>query len=188
MNIYLKDLELAFRNVHIDEYNCIALKPNGETYNQQPENNFSTKIIANLSEVMKRTENTDRYYNLRLHFDTLKYRINISPDIVLHESPENQERQIFLCEVKIDSNANLNEDLNKLKLAISNELNFESAVMIVANKTLISTQTCIIKKFSNDEDENLKKLFLFNSIPIDGELKFTIKSFKEIINMPISKK
>lgn len=188
MNSYLKDLELAFRDVNVGDYNCIALKPGGETYNQQPENNFSTKIISNLSEVMKRTENTDRYYNLRLHFDTLKYRINISPDIVLHESPENQNRQIFLCEVKIDTNANLDDDLDKLKLAISNELNFENAVMIVANKTLISTQNFIIKKFSDEEDENLEKLYLFHSIPIEGELKYTIKSFKEIINKAIFNK
>lgn len=132
---------------------------------------------------MRSAEKLEEYRNLKCHFDVLKYRVIIQPDIVLHESTENQNQQVIYCEVKTNKNANLKDDLEKLKVAISEELNFDNAVMIVINKSLKQTENQIINIMKNESKENLKKMFLFHGIPINNEIIYNIKNFSEIIKV-----
>ncbi|MEF9477350.1 hypothetical protein OWR28_06095 [Chryseobacterium sp. 1B4] len=162
MNQYLKELYSAFREVGIENYYWNAISKNGENYIQEAENNFSTEIIGNFRNIMRLPQNQARYNNLKCHFDILKARVNlIRPDIVLHESTDNKNKQIFYCEVKIDSYCNLKEDLEKLIVAVSDDLSFENAIMIVANRTLVSTIKQIRNYMQNESATHLKKFIYF---------------------------
>lgn len=181
MNQYLQDLLYAFRNVNIANYKWNAINKNGVEYLQEAENNFSTEIIGNFRNLMRLPKNNHLYNNLKCHFDVLKARANmIRPDIVLHESPDNRNRQVFYCEVKIDSYCNLKEDLEKLIIAVSEDLVFENAVMIVANRTLQSTKEQIRNYMQNESITNLEKIFLFHAKPENDEIIFTEQNFLAI--------
>ena len=182
MNKYLIDLASAFQKVSVENYCWNALN-NDNGYEQEAENNFSSEIVRHFRNQMEKQENKIYYKGLFCHFDVRKARVHLQPDIVLHESPENQQRQEFYCEVKVNSGANLENDLRKLSIAISEELKFKFAVMIVANKDLSETQNEINKFVKNQHIENLEKLYLFHGIPKENEtICFTIESFDNIIN------
>jgi hypothetical protein len=183
MNQFLQDLESAFRLVRINFYRWDALRENGPIYEQEAENNFSSEIIRHFRNNMEREENKVLYSGLDCHFDVRKARYHIHPDIVLHESADNQNRQILYCEVKVKTNANLTDDLRKLQIAISNNLNFNNAVIIVANKALkeVKDEICNFYKGSNSVD--LNKLFLFHGIlNSDNTICFTTENFNNIIS------
>lgn len=181
MNSYLMDLEDALKCVGVENYYWTTTNKNGNKYIQEAENNFSSEIIGYFRSTMRMPENQNRYQNLKCHFDILKGRHEIiRPDIVLHEDPDNQNQQIFYCEVKIDTYCNLKEDLEKLSLAVSNQLNFHNAVMIVANRTLTSTIDQIKLYMQNELPENLEKIFLFHAKPDNDSIIYNTFNFLRI--------
>lgn len=165
MNQYLLDLEKSFHCVEPDNYSWKAINTKDQEYLQNAENNFASEIIAYFRPLMKLPENKDRYYNLKFHFDVLKGRKQIKPDFVLHESPFNQNQQIFYSELKTDPICSLKDDLEKLVYSVSDDLNFENAVMVVANKTLRSTINQIRKHVANENSNTLRKIYLFHAFP-----------------------
>lgn len=165
MNQYLLDLEKSLHAVEPDDYCWTAVNAKDQKYLQSAENNFASEIKVHFRALMRMPENMVRYHNLKFHFDVLKGSRMIQPDFVLHESPDNQNQQIFYSELKIDPNCSLKDDLEKLVYALSDDLNFENAVMIVANKTLRSAMSQIVKHVGNQDDATLKKIFLFHAFP-----------------------
>lgn len=183
MNQYLQDLENAFRLVRINYYRWEALRGNGLNYEQEAENNFSSEIIRHFRNNMERDENRALYNGLDCHFDVRKTRMHLQPDIVLHESPSNRNRQIFYCEVKVKTDADLTDDLRKLKIAISNDLNFSNAVIIVVNKALEVVKEDIINFYNDSNSNDLNKLFLFHGISnLGNSISFTTLNFSDIIS------
>jgi hypothetical protein len=180
MNKYLIDLALAFQKVKIDFYSFEALNNNGD-YTQEAENNFSSEIIRHFRNLIEEPINQIYYQSLVCHFDVNKQRFRMKPDIVLHNAPNNQLRQEFFCEVKIDSDAQLKDDLEKLLIAISSNLNFRYGIMLVANKSLENTLVSIRDFKKSEININWEKLYLFHSIPNgNGTLSFSYLSFQNI--------
>ena len=165
MNKYLLNLEESLHSVEPDDYSWTAVNKQDREYVQRAENNFASEIKVHFRSLMRMPENKDQYHNLKFHFDVLKGRRMIKPDFVLHESPDNQNQQIFYSELKIDPDCSLKDDLEKLIYSVSNDLNFENAVMIVANKTLVSTVNQIKKYVVNQNNDTLKKIYLFHAFP-----------------------
>lgn len=181
MNKYLQDLSIALQQVDPQYYTWQALNGTNEEYSQSSENNFTSEIIRHLRNLIINPQNEEFYRGLQLHFDVRKTRTNIQPDIVLHESPNNQNRQILYCEVKTNRNANLTTDLDKLFLAISNDLNYKNAVIIVINKnlnqTILQIKNYIESRYRSEED--LRKLYLFHAT---SNISFESRCFFDISN------
>jgi len=165
MNEYLLNLEESLHSVEPDDYSWTAVNAQDREYVQRAENNFASEIKVHFRSLMRIPENKHRYHNLKFHFDVLKGSRMIQPDFVLHESPDNQNQQIFYSELKIDPVCSLKDDLEKLIYSVSNDLNFENAIMIVANKTLSSVISQIKKHIRNHDDTTLEKIFLFHAFP-----------------------
>lgn len=183
MNQYLQDFENAFRLVGINFYHWEALSDSGPDYEQCAENNFTSEIVRHFRNNMYRAENRALYNGLECHFDVRKSRVHLQPDIILHESPSNQNRQIFYCEVKTRVDASLIDDLSKLQIAISADLNFNYAVIIVVNKGLELVKNDIFNFYNGSNSADLNKLFLFHGIPNpDSTISFTTASFNDIVS------
>ncbi|MCJ7932504.1 MAG: hypothetical protein MUW56_02420 [Chryseobacterium sp.] len=189
MNQYLIDLEESLHSVEPDNYFWTAINVNDQEYSQRAENNFASEIKFHFRTLMKSAENKTRYHKLKFHFDVLKGRKQIQPDFVLHESPFNQNQQVFYSELKIDPNCSLKDDLGKLIYSVSYDLNFENAVMIIANKTLASAINQIRKHVVNQNDDTLRKIYLFHALSDENEKVITyhrISFFDIIKENPIS--
>lgn len=186
MDEYLLDLKRAFQSVSHRFYNISALDRNGRIMIQQPEDNFCTELIRYLRNIQESDERCSSYSGLNFDFSILKNRFGIQPDIVLHEGADNQNRQELFIEVKTNADSVFREDLNKLKIAISNELNYNHAVMIVINKNLISTLRNI-REFvlsSQLNDEGLRKIFLFHAKSVHGnQIRYSYYSFDNLNNL-----
>jgi len=163
MSIYLEDLWTVFKRVDTIYFGNLALNLNEEEYSQYPENNFTSEIVRHFRNIMEC--NRCDYRDLIFQMDLRKQRLGLMPDLVLHRGNNNQDRQHICAEVKISPNATLKYDLGKLKIAISPQLNFDEAVLIVVNKPLRNTLV-IIRKFIFDEkltQSDMKKLYLFHA-------------------------
>jgi len=185
MDDYLLDLKIALQSVNYRFYNIPAYNRNGNPAVQQPEDNFCSELIRYLRNIKESTERRDSYSELNFDFNILKNRFGIQPDIVLHSGADNQNRQEIFIEVKTNSNAGFREDLNKLKIAISDELNFNHAVMIVINKNLKSTLRNIreFAQSSQLEDAELQKIFLFHAKCINAnQIRYSFFSFNNLTN------
>jgi hypothetical protein len=164
MSEYLEDLWIAFKWVDTIYFDNLALNHKEEVYSQYPENNFTSEIVRHYRNIMECK--SCEYSDLIFQMDLRKSRQGLMPDLVLHKGNDNQSKQQICAEVKIFPNAQLKYDLLKLLTAISHQLNFDEAVLIVVNKPLENT-LMIVRKFIADEklsQENMKKLYLFHAI------------------------
>lgn len=170
MNEYLLDLRNAFESVSRAHYEVVGLNREGNRVLQPAENDFSRVVVTNWEEIARREDRRNCYMDLQFNFDLDKLRVGIRPDIVLHNAPDNQDRQEICIEVKTSPAVELRRDLEKLIQAISNNLNFNNAIMIVVNKNLKSTLKIIRNfiRFSNLDEESLSKLYLYHG-RIDNE-------------------
>jgi hypothetical protein len=171
MNKYLIDLAVALMRVSTDNYHWEALNIHNVEYQQEPENNFSSEICRHFRNLMESPNNAQYYHGLRCHFDVRKARVQLQPDIVLHHAPNDQHRQEIYAEVKV-TDAALDTDLNRLRRAISDELHFRFAVMIVVNKSIGNTITEIMDFIEENAIpiEDQVKLFLFHTAINEGNL------------------
>jgi hypothetical protein len=181
MPTFLEDLETAFKNISSEHYQSLGLRPNGESYMQYPETSFNFQLTFNFERLKNNPNNEERYRNLSLTPDRLKFGIDppLKPDLVLHGGGDNQQKQALYVEVKIDPRADLDKDLRALKRAISDELNFENAILIVANKSLNSTSR-VINKFVQNNELELSKLHLFHAVIENDRINYLIVSFEEL--------
>lgn len=188
MNEYLIDLKNAFKAVSQTFYNTPAYNRRGGIILQEPEDNFCAEIIHRFNNIKESTERRNSYNGLRIDFNLMKNRFNIQPDIVLHSGGDNQNRQEIYIEVKTYRYSDLEGDLNKLRIAISTDLNFNRAVMLVINKELHSTITDIeaFIQESHLREAELQKLFLYHGKCIANNLiQYSFCSFNNL-NNPIN--
>lgn len=186
MNKYLIDLAFAFQKVSMDCYKWNALNGNGNEYQQEAENNFTSEIVRHFRNLIDEPSNGPYYKNLKCHFDVRKARVHLQPDIILHESPNNRKRQELFCEVKIDPNSDLTDDLNKLTTAVldysDDNLNFHFGVYIIANKSLIDVKNDIRSYFEKNRcKKNIDRLYLFHGLPDSNMINYKYECFKSFI-------
>ena len=115
-----------------------------------------------------------RYNNIQLNgeqekdvkeFTAIKKSLNrFSPDLILHGSLSNTEKQYWICEIKMNHNPYPFEDLFKIGLYYTNEVKFNYYIFLYVGDSDNLMQNVIvkmidyIKKEIKDKDQNFKKL------------------------------
>lgn len=174
------DLFSSITQIDSKYYKAIGTRHDGTTYPQVIENSFTAELYHRFKTIMEQGINIDYYNNLVLHFDIGKYAGEIRPDLVLHEAQENRNNQKMYLEVKTDSAANLQGDFDKLLYAIR-DLEFKSAVLIVANRNFKETKELVSNNFGPISFEEKKKLYLINAeILNDGSIDYNLFPFTSI--------
>ena len=184
LNRYMRGFWNAFQSVDVRYFQLSAIGKNDQTYDQDAENNFTSELTRKFRNLMESPENLFFYNGLVCDMDVLKGRTGdpIRPDLVLHGGQDNQYKQEIFAEVKVNKLVDLTNDFRKLERAISTDLNFNYAVMVVVNKSLQVTEQMILNFIDERFAEvALRKLFLFHAVKnLDNTATHTIKNFLKI--------
>lgn len=165
MDKFLIDLAAALLNVDTVRFRMQGINRQNRVYEQNAENNFTSYLLAEYRNTMN--AQPGYYGGLTIDFDIMKMRVGFRPDFVLHESNTSRRKQIFIGEVKTALNANIQGDLGNLLTAITGDLRFKNAVMVVINKSYNSTATQIVSFIENnnllDTPDIANRIWLFHA-------------------------
>ena len=185
MNSYMRDFRDAFFRVPDRYFLLRGFDADRELRDQEAEDNFTAELRHIFRTLMEHPESRPRYEGLEMDMTPPKNIDGqiIRPDLVLHTEQFNQDRQLIFAEVKVGyDGADFVRDLTKLERAISIELKFRYAVMIVLNARLERTENHI-RQFIGERLtlQTLRQLYLFHAIRRENESPiYTIKNFRRI--------
>jgi hypothetical protein len=177
MEIYLKHLVLAFANVELDYFSSLAFgggrfteegsEEERKEYTQYVERVFAYELYHQYRLIMENKENKEYYYGLKLNAEITKNGFNetilgkqyIFPDMVLHHSQTDNsfENQKMFIEIKANQHAKIEDDLKKMQVAVSERLNYQSAIFIAISHTHNSLTSMIEKYFNSSTNEMVDK-------------------------------
>ena len=185
MDRYMRDFRDSFMDVRDRFFLLRGFDAERNIRDQEAEDNFTSELRHVFKTRQARPENALFYEGLETDMTPQKniYGVVIKPDLVLHAEQDNQDRQLIFAEVKVGYDGeDLRGDLRKLERAISTELNFRYAVMIVVNESLSRTERHI-REFVGDRFSvnSLRQLYLFHAVRRDNNRPiYNIKNFRRI--------
>jgi len=175
------DLLCAVTQIDRRYYSAIGTRVDRTQYPQETEASFTAELFHRFKNIIEMPINCNYYDNLILHYDITKAAINGRPDLVLHQSQENTNVQKMFIEVKTSSNVNLEDDFQKLITATESFLNFENAIIIIANRKFDLTKQLVSSYFRQVDYNIKKKLFLINAeMQEDSPIEYNLFQFSSI--------
>lgn len=170
---YLNDLYKAFIKVDISYYSSNYLRMGNnvtKSAKQYAERVFAYELYHQFRCIIEAKH--AMYSNLVLNGEIPKtgfeetqlQQSRIDPDLVLHKgqndcSPENQK---LFIEIKTSVNPDLKKDIAKLKVAVSDRLNYQFGIMICINANLDLVKEQVRKYCKRQPNSILDKLYLIH--------------------------
>ncbi len=178
------DLFSAVGQIKHRYFSDIGTRADQTQYNQHTENPFTAELYFRFRSIMEDPINLEYYNDLIFQFDITKAAVGMRPDLVLHEAQQNRNNQKMFVEVKTDPTAELNEDFKKLIIATDEYLNFQTAVIVIANRPFSVTKPLVTNYFKQYDYKRRKRLFLINAeIQANNIIDYNLFQFTSIKTM-----